>query len=207
MRYTVRLADGQQDQFLREALNVVEEHGNSVKGWLTIDGMTGKLRLKPVTVISKRSMERGLLQDTSVAFSNGKFACGVFLDLQKIYDIDVGGRIRKCKGKDIRYCGEEFEPACQYEVELHTLDATSGGDLVTIQGQHLVWHDSVFRAGLTKVEVIGLRLYTGLYAGKKHERAPIHGSMHSREHIHTSSPIYAHNPQCASVILILLAVK
>jgi hypothetical protein len=216
VRYTVRLIDGQQeqffgkaltvveDQFLGEALNVVEEHGNSVKAWLTLHGMTGKLKLKPVTVISNRSMERGLLQDTSVAFNNGKFAGGLVLDRQITYDIDVGGRIQKCKGGGIRYCGEEFEPASQYEVELHTLDATGRGDLITIQGKHLVWHDSVFRADLTKVEVIGLRLYTGLYVGKKHARAPIHGCVHSRGHVHTNSPLRACNPQRASDILFLL---
>lgn len=214
VHYTVRLPDGQQgqflgkaltvveDQFLGKALNVVEDHGNSAKAWLTLHGMTGKLKLKPV--ISKLTMERGLLKDTSVAFNSSKFAGGLVLDLQNTYDIDVGGSIRKWKGGDIQYCGGEFEAACQYEVELHTLDAAGRGGLITVQGKHLVWHDSVFRADLTKVEVIGLRLYTGLCVGKKNARVPIHRHIHSRGNVHTNSSSCARNPQCASVIFLFL---
>ena len=73
------------------------------------------------------------------------------------------GTTEKYKGGDLRYCSDELEPACLYEIQLHTLDSTGTGATITLPGAYLVWHDSVFRAGLTVEEAIDLRLYTGTY--------------------------------------------
>jgi hypothetical protein len=195
--YTVRLPDGQQKQCLGKALKVVESDGKSAQYWLGLHGKTGKLKLKPVTCTRNgtSNVQRGLLQDMGVAFHNGKFADGLELDADSEYEIRVSdGTTEKCKGADLRYCGDEFEQACLYELQLHTLDGRGTGGAVTVQGAYLVWHDSVFRAGLTEEEVIGLRLYTGTHT---HTHTHTHTGTHTQDiytHTHSATYILKHTP-------------
>jgi hypothetical protein len=96
---------------------------------------------KPCAIASKSSSvtRRGLLLDTSVSFTGGKFAGGLKLEANKEYEvrIGIGDQSESITGSDLSYCREDFLPGISYCVVLHDGKSTT----VEVDGSDLEWSE------------------------------------------------------------------